>query len=53
MSSRGCAPLSMSLVGSGEGNEEEEVPTEELFDRLKPFKDRVAGDIRQGSGDRE
>jgi hypothetical protein len=32
------------LVGSGEP--EREVPPEELFERLKPFKDRVADDIR-------
>jgi hypothetical protein len=36
------------LVGSGEP--EREVPPEELFERLKPFKDRVADDIR---GDQE
>ena len=35
-------------VGSGEP--EREVPPEELFERLKPFKDRVADDIR---GDQE
>jgi hypothetical protein len=32
------------LVGSGEP--EREVPPEELFERLKPFKDRVSEDIR-------
>lgn len=32
------------LVGSGEP--EREVPPDELFERLKPFKDRVADDIR-------
>jgi hypothetical protein len=32
------------LVGSGEP--EREVPPEELFERLKPFKDRVVDDIR-------
>jgi hypothetical protein len=33
------------LVGSGEP--EREVPPEELFERLKPFKDRVSDDIRR------
>ena len=33
------------LVGSGEP--EREVPPEELFERLKPFKDRVADDIQR------
>jgi hypothetical protein len=32
------------LVGSGEP--EQEVPADELFERLKPFKDRVLDDIR-------
>ena len=36
------------LVGSGEP--EREIPPEELFERLKPFKDRVSDDIR---GDEE
>ena len=30
----------------GSGEPEREVPPEELFERLKPFKDRVADDIR-------
>jgi hypothetical protein len=42
------APRAPWLVGSGEP--EQEVPPEELFGRLKPFKDRVADDIR---GDEE
>jgi hypothetical protein len=33
------------LVGSRDP--EREVPPEELFERLKPFKDRVSDDIRQ------
>lgn len=32
------------LVGSGEP--EQKVPADELFERLKPFKDRVLDDIR-------
>jgi hypothetical protein len=32
------------LVGTGEP--EREVPPDELFERLKPFKDRVSDDIR-------
>lgn len=36
------------LVGSGEP--EHEIPPDELFERLKPFKDRVSDDIR---GDEE
>jgi hypothetical protein len=36
------------LVGSGEP--EHEIPPDELFERLKPFKDRVSEDIR---GDEE
>jgi hypothetical protein len=36
------------LVGSGEP--EREIPPEELFERLKPFKDRVSDNIR---GDEE
>ena len=30
---------------------EEAVPPDELFDRLQPFKDRVAEDIRSGDDD--
>jgi hypothetical protein len=37
-------------VAGGSGEPEREVPPEELFQRLKPFKDRVADDIR---GDQE
>lgn len=33
------------LVGSGEPDRE--VPPDELFERLKPFKDRVSDDIRR------
>lgn len=36
------------LVGSGEP--EREVPPEELFERLEPFRDRVADDIRGDQG---
>ena len=38
-----CAPW---LVGESEPHEE--VPPEELYDKLKPFKDRVAEDIKDG-----
>jgi hypothetical protein len=31
----------------GESEPHEEVPPEELFDKLKPFKERVAEDIRE------
>jgi hypothetical protein len=31
----------------GESEPHEEVPPDELFDKLKPFKDRVAEDIRE------
>lgn len=34
-------------------SEKEEVPPEELFDKLKPFKDRVADDIKDGQSDDE
>ena len=32
----------------GESEPHEEVPPDELFDKLKPFKERVAEDIRDG-----
>src|SRR4051794_32339595 len=32
----------------GESEPHEEVPPEELYDKLKPFKERVADDIKQG-----
>jgi hypothetical protein len=32
----------------GESEPQEEVPPEELYDKLKPFKERVAEDIRDG-----
>jgi hypothetical protein len=32
----------------GESEPHEEVPPEELYDKLKPFKDRVAEDIKDG-----
>ena len=35
------------------GEPEEAVPPEELFERLQPFKERVAEDIRGESGDEE
>jgi hypothetical protein len=37
----------------GESEPREEVPPEELYDKLKPFKDRVAEDIKEtgGAGD--
>ena len=31
----------------GESEPHEEVPPDELYDKLKPFKDRVAGDIKE------
>ena len=37
------------LVGTAEPQEEED--PDELFDKLKPFKDRVAEDIRDGEED--
>jgi hypothetical protein len=35
----------------GESEPHEEVPPEELFDKLKPFKERVADDIRENTED--
>jgi hypothetical protein len=35
------------------GEPEEAVPPEELFERLQPFKERVAEDIRGESGDEQ
>jgi hypothetical protein len=32
----------------GESEPHEDVPPEELYDKLKPFKDRVAEDIKDG-----
>ena len=39
------------LVGTD--SPKSETPAEELFDRLKPFKELVAEDIRDGDGDSE
>jgi hypothetical protein len=33
----------------GDSDQTEEVPPDEMFDKLKPFKDRVAEDIREDS----
>jgi hypothetical protein len=35
----------------GESEPHDEVPPEDLYDKLKPFKDRVAEDIREGGDD--
>jgi hypothetical protein len=35
----------------GESEPREEVPPDELFDKLKPFKERVAEDIREDGGE--
>jgi hypothetical protein len=36
----------------GESEPHEEVPPDQLYDKLKPFKDRVAEDIKEeGEGD--
>jgi len=35
----------------GESGPHEEVPPEQLYEKLRPFKDRVAGDIKGGSDD--
>src|SRR2546423_15422060 len=35
------------------GEPEEPVPPEELFDRLQPFKERVADDIRSAPGEEQ
>ena len=32
---------------------EHEVPPDELFEKLKPLKDRIAEDIRPGDGDED
>lgn len=32
---------------------EREVPPDELFEKLKPLKDRIAEDIRPGDGDED
>src|SRR5215208_4120198 len=37
----------------GESEPHEEVPPEELYDKLKPFKERVAEDIREDAEDSE
>jgi len=37
----------------GESEPHEEVPPDELFDKLKPFKERVAEDIRENAEDDE
>jgi hypothetical protein len=37
----------------GESEPHEEVPPEELFDKLKPFKEKVAEDIRDDDGDEQ
>jgi hypothetical protein len=34
----------------GESEPHEEVPPEELYDKLRPFKDKVAEDIKEGEG---
>ena len=34
----------------GESEPHEEVPPDELYDKLKPFKDKVAEDIRESDG---
>jgi hypothetical protein len=35
----------------GESEPHEEVPPDELYEKLKPFKERVADDIREGDED--
>ena len=35
----------------GESEPHEEVPADELYDKLKPFKERVAEDIKEGDSD--
>jgi hypothetical protein len=37
----------------GESEPHEEVPPDELYDKLKPFKERVAEDIRDGEDEDE
>ena len=37
----------------GESEPREEVPPDELFDKLKPFKERVAEDIRENAEESE
>jgi hypothetical protein len=37
----------------GESEPHEEVPPDELFDKLKPFKEKVAEDIRENAEDSE
>jgi hypothetical protein len=37
----------------GESEPHEEVPPDELFDKLKPFKERVAEDIRENAEESE
>ena len=34
----------------GESEPHEEVPPEELYEKLRPFKDKVAEDIKEGDG---
>jgi hypothetical protein len=33
----------------GDSDQTDEVPPDEMFEKLKPFKDRVAEDIREDS----
>jgi hypothetical protein len=35
----------------GESEPQEEVPPDELYEKLKPFKERVADDIKDGPGE--
>jgi len=37
----------------GESEPHEEVPPDELYEKLKPFKDRVAGDIKEDEPERD
>jgi hypothetical protein len=37
----------------GDEGRDGEVPPEEAFEKLKPFKDLVSEDIRSGPGERE
>jgi hypothetical protein len=37
----------------GESEPHEEVPPDELYDKLKPFKERVAEDIKEGDDEEE
>src|SRR3954462_1470606 len=47
----GRAPAAPARGRGGRSEPHEELPPEELYDKLKPFKERVAEDIKDGEPD--